>query len=502
MKAKELFAGTDIEYAFADMEFAGVTSDSRRVREGYLFICQKGYRHDGHYHSSEAVGNGALAVLSDHPIDKIPPHKIALTRDTRTAESMVWNNFWGRPADGMTKVAITGTAGKTSVAFILRHILASAGHKVGIITTVCTMAGNVVLNAAENGGSSVSDIHGAMTTPDPEYFFGKAAQMREYGCDTLIYEASSQSLLFKKTSAISPDIAIFTNLSPEHLDCHGDMESYFAVKATLLESAKTAIINVDDEWMSRLVGRRGEREIIRCSADYSKVAKTEVCALRYASHGTDGSEFVYFSESAVFRIKTPLVGKYSMYNVLEAAACAIRLGVDPMTVKESLSTFGGVDGRLKRIEADGINVFIDYAHTPEAVRNVGETVKSLSKGKLIILFGCGGDRDRTKRPAMAKAAQSVADYVIITGDNPRNEDPGRIIKDILSGIDDTKPFAVIPDRRVAVQKAVAEAKEGDVVLLLGKGHEKYEILSDGKHPFDEEKLVRDALKARGLEPKD
>lgn len=496
MKAKELFANTDVKYTFEDADFTGVASDSRRVREGYLFVCQRGQKHDGHYHSLEAVQKGARAVLAEHQIEGISPDMTAITSDGRRAESQVWYNFTGRPTDGMTKIAITGTAGKTSVAFILRHILSSAGRRVGMITTVNTTAGESEIPLGDNGGSSVSDSHGAMTTPDPEYFFGAALEMKKRGCDTLIYEASSQSLLLEKTSALSPDVAIFTNLSPEHLDCHRDMESYFGAKSLLAENARTLIINTDDPWMARLCKMYKGRELIRCSARYEKVGESEVCALRYVPHGEEGIEFVYFSEQAVFRIKTPLVGRHSMYNTMEAAACAIKLGVDPMAVKESLSDFRGAPGRLYKVDAGGLNVFIDYAHTPEAIRAVAGFAKELTRGRVILMFGCGGERDRSKRPEMARAAQELSDYVIITGDNPRREDPQRIIEDILSGIDPSKAHAVIPDRREAVRHAVKIAEADDIVLLLGKGHEKYEILSDGKHPFDEEELVREAVRER------
>ncbi len=499
MKASELFYGTDIKCQNGDLLFTGIASDSRKVRAGYLFICQKGKRHDGHYHSVEAIKNGAIAVLAEYPIDGIPHEKLLLTSDTRLAESLLWNNYTGRAAEGMTVIAITGTAGKTSVAYTLRHILSSAGHKVGLISTVQTLAGECELELGENGGSSVSDLHGAMTTPDPEYFYSAIAEMKKLGCDTLIYEASSQAIMMKKTAALKNDVAIFTNLSPEHLDCHGDMESYFKVKASLMESSDMAIINIDDPWMAKLPVIYPTVKTVRCTARYSRVADSEVCALRYVPHGINGSEYVYFSERAVFRIKTPLIGRHSVYNTMEAAACAVVLGVDPLTVKEALSDFHGVSGRMYMVDVPAsaeFNVFIDYAHTAESIRKVAETAREFTKGRLIILFGCGGDRDKTKRPEMTRAAQQYGDYIIITSDNPRNEDPGDIINDMLAGLDREKQYSIIPDRRKAIRYAISIAETEDVILLLGKGHEKYEILSDGKHPFDEEAIVTEAIKKR------
>ncbi|MBR5253210.1 MAG: UDP-N-acetylmuramoyl-L-alanyl-D-glutamate--2,6-diaminopimelate ligase [Clostridia bacterium] len=499
MKSSELFYGTDIKYPNGDQSFTGIASDSRKLKDGYLFICQKGKRHDGHYHSLEAIKNGAAAVLAEYPIDGIPQDKLLLTADTRLTESLVWNNYTGRAADRMTVIAITGTAGKTSVAYILRHILSSAGHKVGLISTVQTLAGERELQRGENGGSSVSDLHGAMTTPDPEYFYSAISEMKQLGCDTLIYEASSQAIMLKKTAALKNDVAIFTNLSHEHLDCHGDMDSYFKVKASLMESSSTAIINIDDPWMAKLPIIYPAAKTVRCTARYSRVADSEVCALRYVPHGINGSEYVYFSEKAVFRIKTPLLGRYSVYNTMEAAACAMVLEVDPLTVKEALSDFRGAGGRMYRVDlptSTDINVFIDYAHTAESIAKVAETAREFTKGRLIILFGCGGDRDKTKRPEMTKSAQQIGDYIIITSDNPRNEDPGEIINDMLSGLNREKPYRIIPDRREAIRYAINMAEAEDVILLLGKGHEKYEILSDGKHPFDEEAIVIEAVKER------
>ncbi|MBE6626306.1 MAG: UDP-N-acetylmuramoyl-L-alanyl-D-glutamate--2,6-diaminopimelate ligase [Ruminococcaceae bacterium] len=499
MKASELFYGTDIKYPNGDLTITGIASDSRRVKEGCLFICQKGTRHDGHYHSREAIANGASAVLAQSPIDGIPREKLLLTADTRLAEALVWNNYTGRAAEGMTTVAITGTAGKTSVAYILRHILSSAGRRVGLISTVQTLAGDMELKLGDNGGSSVSDLHGAMTTPDPEYFYSAIAEMKRRGCDTLIYEASSQALMLKKTAALKNDVAIFTNLSPEHLDSHGDMDSYFRTKASLMESSSAAVVNIDDPWMAKLPLLYPTVKTVRCTARYSMVADSEACALRYVPHGIEGSEYVYFSERAVFRVKTPLLGRYSVYNTMEAAACAIMIGVDPMTVKESLSDFRGVCGRMYKVKLPcdlNIAVFVDYAHTAESIQSVAQTAKELTDGRLILLFGCGGDRDRDKRPEMTRAAQQTADYVIITSDNPRSEDPNEIINDMLRGLDREKPHRIIPNRREAIRHAVSIAEEGDAILLLGKGHEKYEILFDGKHPFDEEAIVIEAVKER------
>lgn len=496
MKLGEILRGTDVRTDTPELEIVGIASDSRRVRHGFLFLCLRGTRYDGHAYAAQAVENGAVCVIGEQPVDGV--ENMLLTASARVTESFVWYNFTGRPTDGMTKVAVTGTAGKTSVTFTLRHILSSAGRNVGVITTISALAGDDRLELGEHGGSSVSDLAGAMTTPDPEYFFGAAAEMKKRGCDVLIYEASSQSLVLHKTDAIAPDAAIFTNLSPEHLDCHGTMENYFAAKARLMESAKLGIINADDPYMSRLTEMFPDKVVLTCSQNPAHVSDTDVCAIRCTSLGADGMEYVYFSDEAVFRIRTPQIGRHSIFNTMQAAVCAIRLGIDPMTVKEALADMNGVDGRLCRVRFPkecgfAADVFIDYAHTPDSLTAALSTLAEIKRGRLIVLFGCGGDRDRTKRPKMAEAAQRYADFTIVTSDNPRTEDPMQIIDEIVCGIDRTRPYAVIPDRREAIRFAAAEAGEGDLILLAGKGHEKYEITADGKHPFDEEQIVLEAV---------
>ena len=408
----------------------------------------------------------------------------------------------------MTKIAVTGTAGKTSVAFILRELLLSSGRRVGVVTTIRAMSGTRTLELGENGGSSVNGVSGAMTTPDPEYFWYAAAEMKKDGCDTVIYEASSQSLLRKAVSAVTPDLCIFTNLSEEHMDAHGTMENYFSTKAGLLEGVKNAVVNVDDEYFSRLPDMFRSCSFIRVSARRENAGKTEVCALRYHSMGENGTEYVYFSEKAVFRVLSRQIGFYSVYNTMEAAAAAIFLGADPMTVQEVLASFDGVDGRMYRVRYRGNedkqaellpSVFIDYAHTPKALeyacRALWEIKNSKSDGehKFIVMFGCGGDRDKTKRPLMAMAAQKYADMTVITNDNPRSKEPEKIISDILTGVDKEKPYTVIPDRRAAIKYAIEYAGAGDIVLLAGKGHEKYEITSRGMEPFDEEMTVNEVF---------
>ena len=498
-----LFEGCEIT-GLTDAYYTGVSSDSRRIKNGNLFICHRGLHRDGAEFAAEAIARGASRVLAERPIDGIPPEKTLITADTRLSEAFIWRNLFGDPAKNMKTVAVTGTAGKTSVVFLLRHIMSAAGAKVGMISTVKTLAGDEEISLGESGGSSVSDIFGAMTTPDPEYFFSSVAKMAEKGCDTLIYEASSQGILYKKTAAVHNDIAVYTNLSPEHLDCHGDMENYFAAKAELMKTSDCAVINADDGFISRIHDMYPSKKVMRCTVNSG--TKAEAYAADFKSHAADGIEYLFISDDAVFRVRSPMIGMTAVYNTLEAALTALLLGADPMTVRDSLRFYGGADGRMTRVLTGSrsldsrldITVFIDYAHTPEALRALLISAREIAR-RTTVLFGCGGDRDRSKRPEMARIAQEYADRVIVTSDNPRSEDPMKIIDEILEGADGgTKP-EVIPDRREAIAYAIETAESGEAVLLCGKGHEKYEILADGKHSFDEYETARKALEKRSAE---
>lgn len=511
MELETLLTGVNIVTKRLHTEtVSAMTSDSRRVTKGGLFLCVRGLTHDGHEYAAEAVEKGAAVVVCED-LSCVPAGcDYIQCENTRLAEALMWNNHYGKPAEGMLSVAVTGTGGKTSVVYILKHILEKAGHTVGCVTTVAAMAGDKVLSIGEHGGSSVEDAAGAMTTPDPEYFYGAIAGMREYGCDILVYEASSHGLDLHKTDGIRPKIAVFTNLAREHLDYHGTMDAYLAVKARLFSSMGTeiGICNGDDAYCSELI--RLAKEVtgnpirfLTCGMGTvenccTNPGKRNVTAMRFADHGAEGISFLYCGEDAIFRLKTPLVGKYSVYNTMEAACAALQCGVEPITVKEALADMPCVPGRMQKLELGNIPfaVFVDYAHTPSALVNVLETALAMNPERLTVVFGCGGDRDKGKRPLMGQAAQKFAHRVIVTGDNPRFEDPAAIIADITAGMEETVPYEVIPDRRQAILQCVRTAVAGEIILLCGKGHEKYEICGGKKIPFDEEAIVREALAGR------
>ena len=321
MNLKKLLEGCDLSSLPRDAdlrEITGISSDSRNVKKGHIYVCLRGTRYDGHDFAAEAVRRGASAVLAERELCGVD--NVILTDDTRRSLSVIWNNFYGDPTRDMLKIAITATAGNTTCAYLLRYIFQQCGYRVGMISTVETTAGDETLTLGSNGGASLSDVDASLTTPDPEYFFSAAYEMKTKGCEVLIYEASSQSLLYKKTSAITPDIAIFTNISHEHLDCHGNMEEYLRTKASLLKGVKTAVINCDDSRIATLPQAYPDTDFVRCSADPARVADTDVTALRSASLGLDGMEYVYFSDNAVFRVKTAMIGTFSISNTLLCAA--------------------------------------------------------------------------------------------------------------------------------------------------------------------------------------
>ncbi|MBQ6262504.1 MAG: UDP-N-acetylmuramoyl-L-alanyl-D-glutamate--2,6-diaminopimelate ligase [Clostridia bacterium] len=496
MKLAELLknTGTAIPEFAAAVEVGGIASDSRKVKPKDVFVCIRGTRKDGNDFTGEAFARGAAAVISDA---REGPGIITVP-DARAAESVMWNTFTGDPTSRMKTFAVTGTNGKTTVSYMLREIFRAAGYLTGSVTTVCSSIGDEVIDVG--GGSSVSDAAAAMTTPDPEVFYPLAAKMRDMGAEVFIFEASSHALAQRKLDPVRPDAAIFTNLSEEHLDFHLTMENYFLAKASLSDRSKKLIINGDDPYMIRLSPHPGS--VVCRTAPPVPGERCDVRALRQKLLGVRGVEYILYSEAPAFRVSVPIPGDYTISNSLLASAAALSEGVSRRTVSCALGRFRGVPGRLYRATPEGcpFTVLIDYAHTPAALSSLLRTVRGTVRpgSKITVLFGCGGDRDRTKRKKMGAVASSLADFTVVTSDNPRGEDPDLIIKQIMAGVDREKPHAVIRDRRAAIEYCVSEAVPGEVVVLAGKGHEKYEITADGKKPFDEEKIVTELVKRREM----
>jgi len=500
MLLSELLRGVDVVRMCAppSLEISTIVSDSRRASPGCLFLCLPGTRTDGHRFIGDAASRGAAAAVIGRgctPPDGIP---YVETASARLAAAQIWNNRYGDPTRDMRVIAITGTNGKTSTSYILRAILEAAGIRCGLIGTVRCQCGEEIIDIG--GGGEISDTPSAMTTPDPEFLYGAAAEMRRRGAQVLILEISSHALSWNKPDALKIDIGIFTNLSPEHLDYHGTMDAYLRAKARLFTLCPVGIINADDPYADALASLAGNCRIVRCAA---AEADADVRAVRVQTHGMDGVEYIYYASNTVFRLRCPVPGNFTVYNTVLAVTAALRLGVDPVTVQDALRTFRGVEGRLERIMLPDapFSLFLDYAHTPTALESVLRTVRAARRPgeRIVLLFGCGGDRDPAKRPAMGRIATALADFVILTSDNSRTESPGAILSAVLGGMDREKPHTVIPDRREAICFAVREAGAGDILLFAGKGHEKYEITREGKRPFDEAAIAREAWDARRAE---
>jgi len=407
--------------------------------------------------------------------------KTVKVENPRRAIAFAYARFYGIDFSRSVNIGITGTNGKTSTATFIKHILKDAGYKVGFIGT-----GKIELD-----GRLFTDEYYSMTTPDPELLYRSIAKMHSEGCDAIVMEISSHALTLSKVVPIPFDYAIFTNLSPEHLDFHGDIESYYQAKLSLFTKCKTAIFNVDDYY-----ARRAENECKTRKISVGALYSADIYAREVLTEGFSGSEYLYHGKNFVFKTRLKLPGIYNVYNSMLAATLAIDMGIKPCEVKNSLSKIKSIEGRFDIIK-DTVTVIIDYAHTDVALRSL---LKSISSAKapsqrLTVVFGCGGDRDKSKRPRMAENAEKFADRIIVTSDNCRSEEPMEIISDVIKGFK-KRSFTVIENREDAIREAIISSPEDGVVAIVGKGAEKYNIDKDGYHSFDEKKIVKKALAER------
>lgn len=500
----------------------GVTADSRRVCPGYLFIAVSGMHRDARDFIPDAEKKGAAAAAAAWEDGGCPQSiqntslPLVRVKDARRASAFLFDAWYDHPGDRLRLVGVTGTNGKTSTACMLTHILRASGEPVGMIGTL----GYRLPDGQTEQPDDVirpADSRAAMTTPDPEELYAILDRMAGTGTAdarrrTVVMEVSSHALAQGKTAPLHFDVGIFTNLSPEHMDFHGTMDNYFEAKKQLFRQSDVGVTNGNDPHGARLPAGIGEpHKWLICreagSARVTEPLPTGVPCERYAAEGieldgADGVSYRLISPAARLRIRCPVPGAFTVINSLEAAAAALALGVPPLSVREALAAFPGVPGRMERLplEAD-FSVFIDYAHTPDAlekllcafhrIRGTGRP----GRGRIVLVFGCGGDRDKDKRRIMARTASALADVIIITSDNSRSEDPDAIIGDILRGIDKESEYTVIPDRAEAIRWALRSARPGDMILLCGKGHETYEIDRTGRHPFDERDVVRAAMES-------
>lgn len=471
---KGVLAGELPEGMPKSVEITALCRDSRKVTPGCLFVCIRGTGVDSHAFAAQVIAQGAAAVVVER--DMGMPQQI-LVPDSRAAWGRLCANWFGHPSQRLHLIGVTGTNGKTSTTYLLKAILEQAGHTVGLIGTIRNLIGN-------------REIAAGHTTPDAYELQEMFAQMADAGCDYAVMEISSHALDQGRVEGCRFDAGIFTNLTQDHLDYHGTMENYAAAKKRLFSLCDLAVLNKDDGWYSIMKEGLPCREIT-----YAEKNGTAEYTARLVQEHPDGVEFELVSGAQTGHIRLATPGHFSVYNALGAAACACALGVPFSVVAEALGQAGIVKGRAEVVPTGrNFTVVIDYAHTPDGVENICRTLNACKAGRLVTVFGCGGDRDRTKRPKMGKAAAQLSDFVVVTSDNPRSEEPTAIIEDILPGVAETgKPHTVIPNRVEAIRWAVSHAQAGDTILLAGKGHETYQIIKDKTIHLDEREIVAEAL---------
>jgi len=482
MKLSEVLKGVDTRpFALSpDTEIVSVTCDSRKVENGTLFVCISGTAVDGHTFAESALEKGAVAVVAERDLGL---KKQIIAPNCRRTWAQISANWFHHPADKLHLVGVTGTNGKTTTVCLLKSILEAAGHKVGLVGTIQNMIGDRVLPAAR-------------TTPDTYELQSLFALMVAEGCSHCVMEVSSHALDQERVGCCTFDVGVFTNLTQDHLDYHGTMENYMEAKKRLFRISRTAILNADDQWTEKLA-----EGLATPIERYSVKSDTADFIAKNIVYKPDGVRFELIAHDKIGRAHLHIPGEFSVYNGLAAAAAAISLGVPFETVMEALRTAVGVKGRAEIVPTNSdFTVVIDYAHTPDGLENICKTLKACCTGRLVTVFGCGGDRDRTKRPKMGAIAAALSDAVIVTSDNPRTENPAAIIAEILEGMKHTKtPVTVIENRIEAIHHAIKKAKAGDTILLAGKGHETYQILAEGTIHLDEREVVADALKCREVE---
>ncbi|WP_457634913.1 UDP-N-acetylmuramoyl-L-alanyl-D-glutamate--2,6-diaminopimelate ligase [Persephonella sp.] len=486
-KIDQLFEKKEIINTGKDNHVKGLSNNSKDVKNGYVFFAVKGTNTDGHRFVEEAVKNGASAVVvqdtetAKKVKERYPDVWVVLTQDTRKKQAEVSRKFYGFPDRKIKIIGITGTNGKTTVSYLISQLIENSGRKTGIIGTIDYRVGDRVICEGR-------------TTPDSIQWFRTLKQMSDMGAEYVVAEISSHALDQMRVYGTQFSGAVFTNLSQDHLDYHKSMEEYFSAKEKLfdmLDRETPAVVNTDDIYGNRLYNRlKKNKNISGIGTQNSPDFKIEDIKL-----SEKGSSFFLLWKNKKLPVKTKLIGLFNVYNTALSISILLKMGFSPEFLSKASENLQPVRGRLERIEGNGFSVYIDYAHTPDALKNVLQTLKDIKKRRLITVFGAGGDRDRSKRPLMGEVASELSDLVIITSDNPRTEDPLKIIDEIKSGIKGNS-FKVIPDREKAIKEAIYTASEGDIVLIAGKGHENYQIIGKKTIPFDDLKVAKKYIKKR------
>lgn len=474
MKLIKLLEGIEYNGVVLDSEISFLTCDSRQVKEGCVFACLNGVNCDGHDYAIKASQLGASAVLVERDMGVASQ---IIVDNTHAAYAKMCANFYNNPAKKLKFIGVTGTNGKTTVTNILKNILSMENKKVGLIGTIQNEIGDIIIKADK-------------TTPNHLEYQKLLKDMVDGGCEYVVMEVSSHALEQHRIADTKFEIGVFTNLSQDHLDYHETMENYYLAKKKLFDVSRAAVICVDDEYGKRLAHEVSCSTITfsagGCVSDYSASdISINADGVKYKLTGENSSEQICFS--------TP--GMFSVYNSMAAAIVGFLLGLNAENVAENIASCNPVKGRSENIPTHrDFYVICDYAHSPDGLKNILDSINSYSKGRVVTLFGCGGDRDKTKRPIMGEVAAKNSDFLIVTSDNPRTEDPDQIIEDIIVGVEkEVKPYVKITDRKEAIKYALENAQKNDIILLAGKGHEDYQIVGKKKINMDERTIVEEIL---------
>ena len=463
-------------YSGADTEITSITYDSRQVRPGCLFCCLVGLVSDGHTFAAQAVDKGAAALIVERRLELSVPQIIV--PNGRRAMALAAACFYNHPEREMTILGVTGTNGKTSTTYMVKSIAEHTGKKVGLIGTIQNMIGSEVIETGR-------------TTPESADLFALLRRMADEKADLVVMEVSSHALAQDRVYGIRYHVALFTNLTQDHLDYHKTFDNYLQAKKRLFEQCEIAVINHDDPYAERIM------EGLECPIYTIGIHTPASYNASNIDIHTGGVSFLLRTPKGENRISLHISGLFSIYNAMGAAAMMQLTGYSLKEISQGLETLSGVAGRLQSVDTNGrpFSVYVDYAHTPDALENVLTTVRSFAKARVIALFGCGGDRDRAKRPLMGEIGGRNADYVIVTSDNPRSENPEAIIRSIEDGVKKTgTPYVAILDRREALKYALDMMKEDDILVVAGKGHENYQEINGVKHHFDDKEIVEELLR--------
>ncbi|GBD97394.1 MAG TPA: UDP-N-acetylmuramoyl-L-alanyl-D-glutamate--2,6-diaminopimelate ligase [Nitrospirae bacterium] len=482
-----------------DAEIKGIAYDSRAVEKDFLFVAVKGFSVDGHDYIEDAVNRGAAAVIAEHAVEITGAGQSAIQNraalievpDSREALALISAAFYGHPSRRLSLIGITGTNGKTTTSFITKNIIDAGGEKTGLLGTIRYMTGDRT-TAAFN------------TTPESLDLQSYLSEMVYNKVQYAVLEVSSHALALKRVEGCFFKVAAFTNFSQDHLDFHGTMDEYFRTKSKLfscLDTGGTAVLNIDDPVIGPLA-KKLDCNVITCGIDKGAMIRAENISEQGAENREHGNSLPYGLSFDVrtpeggFTVSSGLIGRFNVYNILMSVGIAYALGIGEDVIQQGIRNTMPVEGRFEKIdEGRDFLCIVDYAHTDDALRKLIEEARSVSRGRVITVFGCGGDRDRTKRPLMGAAASELSDFVVVTSDNPRSEDPLLIMEEIVPGMKRNN-YTLIPDREEAIMQAVSMAREGDIVLVAGKGHEDYQEIKGVRRHFSDREILRKAILKR------